>query len=366
MRVPEAPTKVYDNPETPLQPTDPAIERLHRWAFALPFATDGEPVGGALRTVPEDFRVDEAPAYSPSGEGDHLFVRFRKRNLDTRVAVERLAAALGVPAKDAGWAGLKDRRAVTTQWASFLFGDPAKLEAADLGDDLEVLEAARHGNKLRTGHLRGNRFRLRLRGSRPGVLEEARRRLGQLAATGLPHYFGEQRFGREGQNLERAHRWLVEGRRAPRSPFQRKLLASAWQSALFNALLAERVRDGELATVRVGDLARTERGGLFVFGPEDDAERAARFEITATGPIFGAKMRWPEGAVRAREEALLAEAGGGSEQLARFKRQGPGARRPYRIRLEDPEVEEDDDGLVLAFGLPAGAYATVVVRELTR
>lgn len=347
-------------------PPDPLVQ-LRRWALDRPFATTGDPLPGRLRETPEDFQVEEIPAYSPSGEGDHLYVRFRKRGLDTKAAVGQLARALEVNPKETGFAGLKDRHAVTTQWASFLFGDAAKLEGVDL-EGIEVLESARHGNKLRTGHLRGNRFRLRLRGTPAGAQAEAERRLAQLGRDGLPNFFGVQRFGRGADNLARAHAWLVEGGRAPRAPFQRKLLMSAWQSALFNHLLSERLRAGTYATVEAGDLARTARGGLFVVeaGDADPAERAERFEISATGPMFGSKMRWPQGDVEARERAVLEAAGLDVDRLKGFRKQGPGARRPYRVPLGETHVEEDAEGLQVAFDLPSGAYATVVMRELIR
>jgi tRNA pseudouridine13 synthase len=140
------------------------------------------------------------------------------------------------------------------------------------------------------------------------------------------------------------------------------------QSSLFNVLCAARVRAGELASVVDGDLCRKEEtGGLFLV--EDvatEAERAARFEISATGPMFGAKMRWPEREAKRREEEVLAGGGLDLEALARFAKWGEGTRRPYRVRLGNPEIESDEDGIVVAFDLPAGAYATVVMRELTR
>ena len=134
---------------------------------SLPFlSSEHAAIAGTIREHPEDFRVEEIPAYLPSGEGDHLFVRFEKRELTTRDAVRRIAGALGVSDRDAGCAGMKDRHAVTEQWASFLFGDAAKLEEAEI-PGVRILEAARHGNKLRTGHLKGNRS--------PSASQDARR-----------------------------------------------------------------------------------------------------------------------------------------------------------------------------------------------
>lgn len=334
----------------------------------LPFATPPiTPILGTIKHVPEDFEVEEIPAYRPTGEGEHLFVRFVKRDLDTRQAVQRLARALGVEAGEAGFAGLKDRRAVTTQWASFYRGDPARLESTTV-EGVRVLEWARHPHKLRTGQLRGNRFRIRLRGSDPARADDARAVLEALARSGVPAYFGEQRFGRAHDNAARAIAWIAEETRAPRDPFERKLLFSAWQASLFNELCAERVREGTYDSVIDGDLCRKEQsGGLFVVADiEVERQRAQRFEISATGPMFGATMRWPEGEARRREERALARAGVGQEQLVRLRRAGAGTRRPYRMPLHAPRVDSDAEGLVLSFELPAGAYATVVLRELTR
>ena len=323
------------------------------------------PLVFALKAVPEDFVVDEEAAYPASGEGGHLFVRFEKRGLDTDEAVRRLARALDVDPRAAGVAGRKDRHAVTRQWASFFGAEAARAEGLEL-EGVRVLACVPHRHKLRTGHLRANRFEVRLRGAPAEALARVNEDLASLATVGVPNYYGEQRFGRDGQNLPAARAWLVEGGRGPRHPGERKLLVSVLQSELFNALCGARVREGWLASALDGDLVRKEdTGGLFVVGDLDEVRaRAARFEVSATGPMFGASMRWPEREARAREEACLAASGLDAEKLARFARDGEGTRRPYRVRLTDPEARADADGLVLSFTLPAGAYATIVLREL--
>ncbi len=336
--------------------------------FTLPFATEhATPIAGSLKERPEDFEVEELAAYEPSGDGEHLFVWFEKQSLDTKEAVRRLARALDVDVRDAGVAGLKDRHAITRQWASFHRGDPARLDGQDL-DGVRVLSAARHGNKLRTGHLRGNRFRIRLRGAPASRRDDAAALLASLAAHGVPNYYGEQRFGRDRDNATRARAWIVEGGRPPREPFERKLLVSAWQSELFNVLCAARVAERSHGRVIDGDLCRKDdTGGMFVVTDLEEAqERASRFEISATGPMFGIEMRWPEGEARRREEAVLSAAGLDRDALARFARSGEGTRRPYRVKLGEPTVESDPDGLTFGFTLPAGAYATIVLREITR
>ncbi|UJR79505.1 tRNA pseudouridine synthase D [Sandaracinus amylolyticus] len=343
-------------------------ERFRSVEDRLPFLTRIErPIAGILKDRPEDFRVDEIPAYEPSGAGEHLYVRFEKTSVDTRDAVRRIAEVLGCDPRDAGFAGLKDRHAITTQWASFHRGEPSKLEGVEL-EGVRVLEAKRHVNKLRTGHLRGNRFRVRLRGAPREDEAAARAVIAELERQGVPNYFGDQRFGRDRANLPRARAWLVEGGKPPRDSFERKLFVSVLQSELFNTMCAARVREGTLGAIVEGDLCRKEEsGGLFVATDVAvENERAARFEISATGPMFGAKMRWPEGEAKRREEETLAAAGLDLDALARFAKYGEGTRRPYRMRLGAPTLEVDDEGLVLAFDLPSGGYATVVIRELTR
>ncbi len=335
---------------------------------ALPFATDPpRAVDAEIRAVPEDFVVHEVPAYAASGDGDHLYVRFEKRGLTTPDAVRRIAQALGTDARAAGFAGLKDKHAVTTQWASFERADAAGLDAVSI-DDVRILEVSRHGNKLRTGHLAANRFDLLLRGASAADAPAVEAVLDALGRSGVPAYFGPQRFGHDGATLVDAGRWLVQGARPPRDRFRRKLLVSALQSAVFNHLLAERLREGLLDAAIEGDLLqKTETGGLFVCeDPSVDDPRAKAFEVSATGPMVGSKMRWPAGAALAREEAALEAFGLTREGLRAFGKAGSGTRRPYRFRLADAGVSPGPDGLRVAFTLPAGGYATVVLREILR
>ncbi len=337
----------------------------------LPFLTEDLPgLPGRLRTTDDDFVVDEIPAYELSGSGEHLFLHFEKRGLTTHEAVRRLCRALDVDPRGAGTAGLKDRHAVTRQWMSVPCRDDARAQALGAGvEGVRILAITRHGNKLRTGHLRGNRFALRLREVPVGREPEAAVVLARLAREGVPNYYGEQRFGREARNAADARRFIVDGERPPRDAFRRKLLVSAFQAELFNEVLAARVADGLLARAVDGDLLRKEdTGGLFTTDDHADAEaRVAAFEVSATGPMFGARMRWPEREARAREEAVLGAAGLSEAHLERYARDGEGTRRPLRIRPTDAEAEVVAPGeVVLRFTLPKGAYATVLVREITK
>lgn len=335
---------------------------------SLPFLTrDERPIGGALRQQLEDFAVEEVPAYLPSGEGEHVYVRFAKRGLTTPDAVKAMARALGVDPRECGWAGLKDKHAVTVQWASFLRADPSKAAALSL-DGVTVLEVSRHRNKLKTGHLHGNRFDLRVRGCVDGSLEIARRVAAVLSREGAPNYYGAQRFGRDGGNVERGVAWLTAQGPAPREAFERKMLASSVQSWLFNRYLGARVEDGLLARYVPGDLAvRHPSDRPFAIAEHEAVEAYASRTCSATGPMFGPEMRWPEAEAREREARVLRESGLSIEHFARARGLAEGARRSVRVCLSALEIDEESSGVLrFRFELPAGAYATAVLREFRK
>jgi tRNA pseudouridine13 synthase len=333
----------------------------------LPRLTEGVPgCGGAFKLVPEDFEVEELPAYAPSGEGEHLFLWVEKRGRDTREVVRALAQALGLPEGEIGVAGMKDRHAVTRQLLSVPARAEPKLSAFSL-EGVSVLWARRHGNKLRTGHLKGNRFRLRLRGVKD--VGAAREAFSLLVARGVPNYFGEQRFGRERDNADRG-KVLLLGQRLAQRPdrFQRKLYLSAFQSRLFNRALAARLRAGTFDQALLGDVLRKEdTGGLFVCeAPEVDGPRVAAFEVSPAGPMFGPKMTPSAHGVAEAEAALLAEEGVTLPDFQRGGGETEGTRRPYRVRIGNPEFSLEGEDLVLAFELSKGAYATELLAELLK
>jgi tRNA pseudouridine13 synthase len=338
-------------------------------AAALPYATFDLPgSGGTLRRAPEDFRVDELPAYLPSGTGPHLYLRIEKRGRTTRDALRDLAARLGVPERDAGYAGLKDKDAISTQWLSFPVArdpDPVALAAPDL----RVLEASRHANKLRPGHVRANRFAIAVRG---GDLVRARACAAALAERGLPNFFGPQRFGAEGRNAEVGRALLLgaatpEARRAARDRFLRRLSISAFQADLFNRWLAARMADGLFAAAVRGDvLKKLDTGGLFTCeDPAADGPRVTRFEVSPAGPMFGHALRPAAHEALAREERILAEAGIALADFAGGGGEAEGTRRAARLPIAIA-LEPLDDGYRAAFELPKGSYATVALRELTK
>jgi tRNA pseudouridine13 synthase len=342
----------------------------------LPYLTSELPgIGGVLRSTDEDFVVDEEPAYAPSGAGDHVFVRIEKRGLTTPHAVRAIADALGVRDRDIGVAGMKDRHAVTTQWLSL--PPPVTPEAARALElaGVRVLEAARHPHKLRTGHVRANRFRLRVRGLPAGLAPElalrARAILDRLAEPpGAPNWYGEQRFGRDGDNAARG-RELVSGARRPgRDRRMDRLMISALQSELFNAWLAARVADGLYRRVLAGDVLHKRGGGLFdCADPATDEPRLLAGEVVATGPMFGDRMRRPGDGTPAaeREAAILDSAGLAPDAFAAVRALAEGTRRDAAVPLADAAAAAADDGTIeVAFTLPGGAYATTIMREVMK
>ncbi len=334
----------------------------------LPYVTAKQSkIAGKIRLSPDDFQVYEIESYKPIGEGEHLFIRFRKTELSTPEAVGRIARALGTDPKQASWAGLKDRNAVTEQWASFFRGDPAKARALEI-DGIKVLEADLHPHKLRTGHLRGNKFRIYLREISRDSYEIATGLLSRLDQVGIPNYYGEQRFGLRGNNLEQAKRWVINGEKVPRDRFSRKFYFSVIQSAIFNAWLARRLRFVPIDCPIEGDLLRKEdTGGMFTTDDIESARaRMKNWEISPTGPIFGEKMRWPKGRARELEESTLDQLGLGIDTFKAFRKYGAGSRRTARVRPHQWKVSNESHALLLSFQLPKGAYATAVLRELLK
>jgi tRNA pseudouridine13 synthase len=333
----------------------------------LPLATAELPgCGGRIKVEPEDFEVEELPAYPPSGEGEHLFVWLEKRGRDTQDVAAELARGLGLPEREVSYAGMKDRHAVTRQFLCVPAAAEARLAQQTL-EGVRLLWWRRHTNRLRTGHLHGNRFRIRIREVKDG--QAARAVIERLQQTGLPNYFGSQRFGQDDQNAGLGKRLLL-GQRLPRAPtrFLRKLFLSSYQAALFNRLLAARLLAGQLGTALAGDVLRkADTGGLFVCeDPAADQPRVDRFEVSAAGPMFGPKMVAAAGEVGRAEGALLTEEGLTLDDFRRGRGETEGTRRAYRIRFAPEEVALDPNGLLLAFELPKGCYATVLLREVMK
>lgn len=342
-------------------PPPDAGEFRFRWDDFPPLTAELPGCGGRIRVEPDDFQVTELPAYEPSGAGSHLYLWVEKRERTTRELVQALQAA-GLREKEVGVAGLKDKHAVTRQWLSIPNRHAEAAEALDALPGVRVLQRSRHRNKLGVGHLRGNRFELRIRDPHPDGAARARAVLAELARLGAPNYFGPQRFGRFGANALDGVR-LVRGERVPGGHRLKRFFLSALQSLLFNTLLAERLARGCYATVLVGDWAKKhDTGGEFEVRDAAEAERAARLEISATLPLYGTRVRPSAGEPGAMERRVLERFGlRWSDFTARR-----GDRRVSRLLLDEVALETLSEGLRLRFALPKGAYATTVLREVMK
>lgn len=397
-------------------------------------------VGGTIRERPEDFLVDEQPLYQPAGEGEHIYMLLEKRNLTTFDLFDIVRKHFGVDRKAIGYAGLKDRIAITRQVIS-VHVPGKKIEDFPqlVHERVNVLWADYHTNKLRQGHLAGNRFSIRIRGVNPLDVRTVHRVLERLEKFGVPNRFGEQRFGAACNNhlvgralvamdFEEATRallgplpegkWNVAAREhfaagrlaealdefPPACKAERKVLLalyrganaqtalrqidepsarymlSSFQSAIFNRVLDQRLAAGTLGSLAQGDLAmKHENRAIFVVdeavtNDPTTAERLAKLEISPSGPMWGESMMRAGGETDAVELAALAELGLTPEHLSAFGAKFPGmiegARRPMRVPIIDPDVEGglDEYGAFIrvAFELPRGAFATVVMREIMK
>jgi tRNA pseudouridine13 synthase len=342
------------------------IPDLHTAIHGLGFALGGPPVSGRLRGTPEDFLVHEIPLVEPAGEGEHVWLLIRKRQENTEQVARNLARLAGVPQRDVSFAGLKDRNAVTEQWFSVCLPgrDEPDWSAIDSAS-LTLLRCARHHRKLRRGTLRGNTFRIRIR-SITGDKPELERRL-SAAAGGVPNYFGEQRFGRNGSNLRTAERLFSHSSgRLPRE--QRGLALSAARSFLFNQVLSRRVEMNSWERPLPGEALQLEgTHSYFTAQQVDEAllERVRVGDVHPTGPLYG------RGESPATGEALQVE----TDSLAPYEAWCQGLieaglkqeRRSLRLLPGVPAWSWlEPDCLELTFSLPAGAYATSVLRELVR
>lgn len=398
-------------------------------------------LGGVIKQRPEDFLVDEQPLYQPSGSGEHIYMLIQKKMMSTLEMIGIIAKHFGVSRKDVGFAGLKDKHAITRQVVS-IYAPGKKIEDFPMlqHESLSVLWADYHNNKLRPGHLRGNRFSIRIRNVEPTRVRDAMRVMKMLQQTGVPNRFGEQRFGmlannhiigraiicgdwngavREllGPNATRpefntdARRLFTEGKyreaivayplqatietrvlnalsqgKDARRAFQVldetsiRFYLSAFQSAVFNAVLDDRLARNTLGSLAVGDVAlKHENGAVFAVDEATLAdpvtmERLQAFEISPSGPMWGTRMLQAGGECAAAEQRALESAGVTLSQLEAFDKSSryplEGKRRPLRVPLIDPEVEGgvDEHGPYVrcAFELPRGSFATVAMREVMK
>jgi tRNA pseudouridine13 synthase len=402
----------------------------------LPYLTNDIPgIGGVIKAIPADFMVDEIPQYEFSGDGTHVYALIQKKSMTTQDVMALAAKTLGVRRMDIGYAGRKDARAITRQWISIEHIDPERLSELE-SPNLKVLKVTRHTNKLKVGHLKGNRFTIRLRklyGPADEALPAAEKIMKILSAKGVPNFFGPQRFGYRGDShllgytvvknnpaeffdillgrpqlapddeflhaRELYHKGLYEEafyewhsafgehRKALKTlmrlngnvnkafrQFDRRMKAlfvSAWQSDLFNRVLA--VRMPEIDALIDGDIAyKHENGACFsVEKAATEQSRCDAFDISPTGPLIGNRMKEPTGLAAKIEKPLLEQLGLTVDDTKRLKKFGAvGGRRPFRFRPENHKItagsDEHGEYLELHFDLPSGCYATILLREITK
>jgi len=441
---PAEPTSDADSPPSPAEIFDPELDPRVEPCVYLTHDIPG--VGGVIKQRPEDFFVEELPAYEPCGQGEHIYLFTEKRNLSTMHAVQAVARHFGVRVGDVGFAGLKDKVAVTRQLLSV--HTPGRKPAdfpAFQHNRIGILWTDLHTNKLRQGHLAGNRFVIRIRNTNVGNVLHAHRALRKLEKLGVPNRIGEQRFGNLMNNhiigrslLLRDHQAVADEMLGPNKRYpeiqtearalyaagkfeeawveftrnsdtERRVLyalgkgkkvhhavwamcampmrfyITAFQSAVFNAVLDERLRDeaaggAGIGALREGDLAwKHDNGAVFAvdaptLADPTTTERLDRVEISPSGPMWGDEMMRPAGKTLEAEQGALDATGVSVDALIEFGRKlrdpVPGKRRPLRIPLSMPDVEAgtDEHGhyIKVAFELPAGSFATVVLRELMK
>ncbi|MFM9957871.1 MAG: tRNA pseudouridine(13) synthase TruD [Phycisphaerales bacterium] len=433
---PTTPAAAAPAPAETAQPGTASVSLAH-----VPFITAEVPaIGGRIKERPEDFLVEELPLYDPSGQGEHIYLLIEKKDLSTTQALQLIADHFAVDDRAIGYAGLKDRRAVTRQVVSIHVPGKKPEDFPSLRHEkLQVLWADLHTNKLRTGHLKGNRFSIKVRGVRATDALHADKALRILEKQGVPNFFGEQRFGnrlhnhRMGRELllgneqgvldtllgpdpaypefnqqaracykkgqfdqaiqhftreQHTERQACKALRKGLSPRkavelihfrQRQFWVNAFQSHLFNQVLAWRIENNLLHTLIEGDLAFRHIGGaVFRIDAEELKKdelpgRLTSLEISPSGPIWGHRMTEAAGQQGEVERRVLESSGVGIPNIEKFHRRygfASGGRRPLRVPLRDPLVEggSDEHGEYVrcAFDLPSGAYATLVMREVMK
>jgi tRNA pseudouridine13 synthase len=330
-------------------------------------------VGGILRKELTDFIVDEIPAYEPCGYGEHTFFRVEKRGVSTLMLMKEISQKLNIPTKNISCAGLKDKYAVSRQTLCVHNVSPEVIENLPLSK-ASVIWVTKHTNKLRTGHLKGNRFMVRIRGVGPNADTLAEPILNTLRLRGVPNGYGVQRFGNRrdnhliGEYLLRNDRESLAAHGIRRPGYKmRRLFISAFQSSLFNQYLAIRMKSDSMDDVILGDIARKEdSGGLFTV--EDlavESRRVKTWEISPTGPIYGYRMmRTADYAGELENSILVAN----NLELESFRAvKAKGSRRLLRYKPDDLVWFQDgDDTLRVEFNAPKGSYATILLDEVMK
>ncbi|MFO0976402.1 MAG: tRNA pseudouridine(13) synthase TruD [Planctomycetaceae bacterium] len=321
-----------------------------------------------IRTTVQDFQVEEIPAYELTGSGDHAWLWIEKSGLSSPQMISLLCDTLRFRPSDVGLAGQKDRWALTRQFVSV----PGRLAAAAGGmelNGLKVLSVTMHKNKLKTGHLKGNRFILTLRSASPFTEDQCSKvseRLQELSIQGFPNYYGPQRFGHDGNTLQDGLRLLHN--KLPKNHWPenqtrtlKRLALSAVQSAVFNLVVADRVEQGTVGNAQPGEVV-IRKGGIKPFVLPEGTDPT---DYVPAGPMYGPEMVAASGAAAESEQQCLTTLGLKPSDFLKFAKLTSGARRRM---LEFPEETTAaltaDGGLQVSFNLPSGTYATTLLQEV--
>ncbi|MFL6618964.1 MAG: tRNA pseudouridine(13) synthase TruD [Povalibacter sp.] len=329
----------------------------------LPYAYGEPPVHGRVKVAPEDFVVREWLGFEPDNEGDHWLLKVRKRGANTQWVARQIAKHARIHPRDVGFAGLKDRHAITEQ----SFSVPVRTAVSDwmgvAGEGYEVIQADRHRRKLKRGALRGNDFEIVVRDAEFD-LARLRERASLIEARGVPNYFGPQRFGRDGGNLKRARLWF-SGELELTERWERGFALSAARSSLFNDVLARRVIDSTWDRLLDGDVANLE-GTNSIFAVDQVTpelnERCEQLDVHPTGPLWGKGTLGTAGLVATLEQETIQKDGLLAAGLERAGLEQE--RRALRLKVSQFELNAESDNVRLKFRLGRGAFATSVLHEL--
>jgi tRNA pseudouridine13 synthase len=321
-------------------------------------------LSGIIRSTPEDFQVDEIQQFTPSGKGEHVWLHIQKIGENTDWVASLLARIADVPRKDVSYAGMKDRHAVTTQWFSVQMpGRDAPDWKSQLPDSIILLDQRRHDRKLKRGALKGNAFKLIIRDFK-GDNAELEESVQRIIQQGIPNYFGEQRFGRDGENIRKTEQWFKGDLKVKSRP-KRSIYLSAARSWVFNHILSERVKNGSWNKAVQGDVFMLGTSKSFFNEAVNDEimQRVEAQEIHPTASL------WGRGRLASSDQIEKLE----NDVASQFKTLCKGLeqhglkqeRKSLRLSVKDLDYTFiDDGGVCLEFSLPAGAYATSVLSEI--
>ncbi|WP_372654571.1 tRNA pseudouridine(13) synthase TruD [Halobacteriovorax sp.] len=339
----------------------------------LPYITPLElSIGGSIKDEPSHFIVEEIPLYEPEGQGQHIYLLIKKTDLNTSDVEKSLATLFDISDKDIGTAGMKDKRAITTQWFSLSLGANSNTEEVckkinENISGIEILKSSKHVNKLKTGHLIANKFTITISDIKENALVVSKEIISLINKNGLPNFYGHQRFGSKGDNAITGKE-IILGNKKIKKHWLKKIFLSAYQSELFNIWLTQRIEDGLFNELVPGDILLNSDGGRsFPFDIEKThLEEFNKNDITYTGPMFGSKVSPAKEEEKVREDNVFNAQGISLDQLKNVKLQG--TRRAARIFPKDITIKEplEDNSITLSFTLPVGSYATILLREFTK